>query len=384
MVTKEGRKTPGNLLRQAAERAMTMAMQIGALWQARGAPVETRDRFEQRYAEAMGKVVKPTILVCGYTGSGKTTLIQAICGKDTVPDDRIGHGKPMTQAFTQYDNAFINLWDSKGLEPGEQEAVFLQKTQGLVTQLQADPDPRNHIHLVWYTIQGPGARVTATDLALIRRVFPNVIVVITKTDITRPQQYEAICDELMRNGVAREQIVAVAEEDRASLQALVTLSMQSLPQAYRDAFLSAQLVDLASKQARAQTVIHSAAASAAAIGAVPIPFSDAILITPIQFTMIAALAVVYGLPTEGVKVAVTPFIAEVIGVLSASSLAKLLPGFGSAIQSSLAFTLTEVIGQLVGNWMMRCCTARSQGQPLPEFQLPLDEVAQMLRGVQRG
>ena len=188
----------------------------------------------------------------------------------------------------------------------------------------------------------------------------------------------------MRNGVAREQIVAVAEDDTASLQALVTLSMHSLPQSYRDAFLSAQLVDLKSKQARAQTVIHSAAASAAAIGAVPIPFSDAILITPIQFTMIAALAVVYGLPNEGVKVAVAPFIAEVIGVLSASSLAKLLPGLGSAIQSSMAFTLTEVIGQLVGNWMMRCCTARSQGQPLPEFQLPLDELAQMLKGYSEG
>ena len=262
--------------------------------------------------------------------------------------------------------------------------AFLQKTQSLVTELQADPDPRNHIHLVWYTIQGPGARVTATDLALIRNVFPNVIVVITKNDITRPQQHEAIYAELMRNGVAREQIVAVAEDDTASLQALVTLSMHSLPQSYRDAFLSAQLVDLKSKQARAQTVIHSAAASAAAIGAVPIPFSDAILITPIQFTMIAALAVVYGLPNEGVKVAVAPFIAEVIGVLSASSLAKLLPGLGSAIQSSMAFTLTEVIGQLVGNWMMRCCTARSQGQPLPEFQLPLDELAQMLKGYSEG
>jgi len=80
--------------------------------------VDAKETFEQKYAEEMGKVVKPTILVCGYTGAGKTSLIQAICGKDTVPDDRIGHGKPMTQEFVQYRNSFINLWDSKGLEAG--------------------------------------------------------------------------------------------------------------------------------------------------------------------------------------------------------------------------------------------------------------------------
>lgn len=383
MASNEWYKKPGQVLQQVVARAVTLAMQIGAAWQTKGAPGETQDSFAQKYAEAMGQVVKPTILVCGYTGSGKTTLIQAICGKDTVPDDRIGHGKPMTQAFIQYRNAFINLWDSKGLEPGEQEATFLQNTQGLVAHLQADPDPRNHIHLVWYTIQGPGARVTATDLALIRNVFPNVIVVITKADITRPQQHAAIRAELLHNGVSSEQIVAVAEDDTVSLQALVTLTMQSLPQAYRDAFLSAQLVDLASKQARAQSVIHSAAASAAAIGAVPIPFSDALLITPIQFTMIAALAVVYGLPTEGVRVSATPFIAEVVGVMSASSLTKLVPGFGSVIQSGMAFALTEVIGQLVGNWMARCCAARVQGQPMPPFQLPLEDVGQLLKGYPR-
>ncbi len=118
--------------------------------------VDAKGTFEQKYAEEMGKVVKPTILVCGYTGAGKTSLIQAICGKDTVPDDRIGHGKAMTQEFFQYRNSFINLWDSKGLEPGAREAEFLNNCRALVSRLQNDPDHRNHIHLVWYVVQGPG------------------------------------------------------------------------------------------------------------------------------------------------------------------------------------------------------------------------------------
>src|SRR5262249_28042676 len=162
--------------------------------------------------------VKPTILVCGYTGAGKSSLIQAICGKDTVPDDRIGHGKSMHQEFVQYRNAFINLWDSKGLEPGAREAEFLKNCKGLVSRLQNDPDHRNHIHLVWYVIQGPGARVTATDGELISKVFPNVIVAITKSDITRPKQREEISAELLRSGVNQSNIIPVSEEDPESLR----------------------------------------------------------------------------------------------------------------------------------------------------------------------
>src|SRR5262249_28115678 len=154
-------------------------------------------------------------------------------------------------------------WDSKGLEPGDREAAFLANTRDLIARLRTDTDPRNHVHLVWYTIQGPGARVTTTDAELIRTVFSNVIVVLTKNDITKPAQLEAITTELVRCGVSRSDIVAVAEDDPASLRALVALSLERLPDAYRDAFLSAQLIDLDRKKARAQYVIHGAAASAA-------------------------------------------------------------------------------------------------------------------------
>jgi uncharacterized protein (DUF697 family)/ethanolamine utilization protein EutP (predicted NTPase) len=342
--------------------------------------MEARDLFRQKHEEAMAKVVKPTILVCGYTGAGKTSLIQAICGKDTVPDDRIGHGKPMTREFVQYRNDFINLWDSRGLEPGDREAEFLRHTRSLVTRLQADPDAGNHVHLVWYVIQGPGARVTATDLELIRSVFTNVIVVITKNDVTRPKQREAITAELLKQGVSPSAIVAVSEEDPESLRELVAVSLRMLPESYKDAFRSAQLVDLSSKKGRAQAVIHAAAALAAAAGGLnPLPLSDAALITPIQYGMIAGLAVVYGLPAEGVKAGAAPLVAQVAGVMAAGGLSKLIPGLGGVIQAGVASALTEVLGQLVDGWMVRCCAARIKGESLPEFHLPMERLAQLLK-----
>jgi uncharacterized protein (DUF697 family)/ethanolamine utilization protein EutP (predicted NTPase) len=342
-------------------------------------PMDVYAEFQEQYAEQMRNVVKPTILVCGYTGTGKSSLIQAVCGKDTVPDDRIGHGKPMTQSFTQYHNDFVNLWDSRGFEPGDREADFLETTRALVGRLQEDRDPRNHIHLVWYTIQGPGARVTPVDIELIRAVFSNVIVCITKNDITRPQQSAAIAAALVESGVAAESIVPVSDEDPASLRKLIDRSMELLPAAYQDAFSAAQIIDLDRKKWKAQAVIHSAATAAAAAALNPLPFSDAALITPIQVGLIASLAVVYGLPTQAVKMSLAPLVAQVAGVLTASSLTKFFPFFGSIIESGVAFALTEVIGQLADAFMVKCYRAKVAGEPLPSFQLPMATLAQLVQ-----
>ena len=92
-----------------------------------------------------------------------------------------------------YENELVRIWDSKGLENGEAEEVFTAHTRDFVREKQRDPDVDNHIHLVWYTIQGSGARVTDCDLNLIRNIFnpEHVIVVVTKNDATRPRQKDA-------------------------------------------------------------------------------------------------------------------------------------------------------------------------------------------------
>ena len=337
------------------------------------------NEFQRKRDEETAKVVKPTILVCGYTGSGKTSLIQAICGKDIVPDERIGVGKPVTQGFVKYQNEFINIWDSKGLESGQREAEFLQTAKSLVRKLQDDPDVANHIHLVWYTILGPGSRVTSLDIELIRKVFPqNVIVLITKDDKTEPEERDAMIQELESKGVSSLDILAVSKKKPETLLALTQECSKRLPSAYQNAFNNAQMIDLSAKRTRSQLIIHGAAAAAGAAALNPLPISDAFVITPIQIGMIASLSLVYNLPTEGAKAVIGPSIAEVAGVMTASSLTKLWPGMGSLIQAGVASSLTEVIGQLADQWMIRCCEARRKGEAMPGFDMPFTSLAGLL------
>ena len=212
--------------------------------------------FNSKYEEARVRFGKrPNILVCGYTGSGKTSLTKAILG-DLVPDNAIGDGRPMTMGYDCYENELVRIWDSKGLENGQAEEEFTAHTREFVRLRQNDPDVDNHIHLVWYTIQGSGARVTDCDLNLIRNIFnpEHVIVVVTKADATRQRQREALVQALTEAGIPKERIVFTSDSESGSIgcKELMLLSYRMLPEAYKDAFMEAQRID---QEARIQSIL---------------------------------------------------------------------------------------------------------------------------------
>ncbi len=337
---------------------------------------EKRDIAEalrQAQIEAREKLKRPTILVCGYTGCGKTSLIQSICGSEVVDDDKIVHGRPGTMDYLNYSSDLINFWDSQGFEPGETEEEFLSRSREFFRARQRDPDVDNHIHLVWYCIQGSGARVTRADLDLIKNIFANVIVVITKSDITKPRQMEAIMGVLGREGIRSGRVVPVADTDLQARMRLVELSHDLLPEAYRDAFVAAQLIDLSGKQAKAQAIIHAASAAAAGVGATPIPIADAALLSPIQLGMIASLASLYGASSQATKGVLVTMAAEAVGVATASSLVKAFPGIGNLIQGGVAASLTEAIGQVANRYLIEVFRARATGTSIPDFEFDIEQ-----------
>ena len=328
--------------------------------------------FQGIYNAEKQKQKRPTILVAGYTGSGKTSIIRALCGGSVVPDDAIGAGLPKTQFFDFYQGNAIRFFDSKGLEPGHSEQAFLKDVQSFVLKVQKDPNVDNHIHLVWYALQGCGARVTPCDLRLMKEMLPqNQLALITKNDITRPEQREAMTQVLLDNMINKDRIVPCSEHDKESLKLLEELSCQMLPEAYRAAFTASQMVNLERKKKNAQAIIHTAAMLAAGVAVIPIPVADAALITPIQLSMVASLAINYGEPTEGLKAAIMPVIAEAIGIQAVAGLMKLIPGFGIVISTMVAAALTEAVGQLVSYYLAARFLARFEGRPVPGFEFDL-------------
>lgn len=336
---------------------------------------EQEEQFRKNYR-------RPNILVCGYTGSGKSSLVNAILGDDVVPPSAIGEGKPKTMGFEEYASDLVRVFDSKGMENGDTEEKFVRMTQEFIRQRQDNPNLDEHIHIVWYVIQGSGARVTDCDKRLITRIFNprDVIVVLTKADITREKQREALKAELLASGVAEDRIVFTADKEGKceGCAELMRMTHGMLDGAYRDAFMAQQEIDKEAKRqavegldTKANVIIGTATAGAAGAAVSPIPFSDAALIVPAQVTMIASLAGLYGVSGDQIKAQALPFVAKLAGTFLAGNALKFIPFFGSiagaVINGTVAAGITGGMGLYVKSLFKETALAKIDGRKPPEM-----------------
>ena len=149
---------------------------------------------------------KPCVLLCGYTGVGKTSVAQYYCGKDVVPDSAIGDGRATTSEFTYYKSKHLDIWDYRGFETGLSIDKYIEELKKFAKQCYVNNGLTKCPQIVLYCIQGPGARVTKADLDVINTIPLPTIVLVTKNDITRPNQRKAMKTRLLTAGISRSDI----------------------------------------------------------------------------------------------------------------------------------------------------------------------------------
>ncbi len=108
--------------------------------------------------------------------------------------------------------------------------------------------------------------------------------------------------------------------------------------------------DDASPKERSEWIIHGAAiAAAGAAASTVVPGSDSVLIMPIQVGMVAAVARQYGIePTASLlRSTVYATLGSVVGKAGSSVLLRWTPVAGNLVRGSVAFSVTEALGQLI-------------------------------------
>ncbi len=197
---------------------------------------------------------RPNVLVCGYTGSGKTTLIKSILG-DVMMEDAAGAGIPHTKGFLFYENEdkSIAIYDSQGSELGQKFDDFRKSITEFIADTHQDEYAGRSIHLIWYGIDGSLGRIQPFDREFIKsvsRIAP-VIVVILKNDITKEdtrQEFKKILIE--KEGIPQERVVFTSgktENPDNGCRELVAESIKLLPEACRLKFIRSQICDVQSK-----------------------------------------------------------------------------------------------------------------------------------------
>ena len=331
--------------------------------------------YTEQRAEAVRELGRYNLAVFGKTGTGKSTLINAIFGRSIAAT---GNGRPVTAGleYFEHPDGILGIYDSQGFETGQAGDTVLSQLEKIVSDSRSKPI-NEQIHAAWYTVRWSDRRFEEAQAQFVRRLADlgiPVIFVLTQVPMNSSGHYHADALELAtyiqslqlplspRNQVylTNARVDDFHGTPVHGLTELLDATFETAPEAVQNALTSAQYIDLERKKRRAATIVKAAAGTALATGATPIPFSDAAILVPLQIGMIARISSVYGISAS------TSQTASLVGSLMmasgattagrwlVSSMLRVIPGGQPAamvISGSVAAGLTTAMGYA---WMTVC------------------------------
>ena len=324
--------------------------------------------YTQKRAEAVAELGRYNLAIFGKTGTGKSTLINAIFGQDIA---QTGTGKPVTAGleYFEHPDGILGVYDSQGFETGVAGDAVIAQLEAIIAESRNKP-LEQQIHAAWYTLRWSDRRFEESQASFVRRLAElgiPVIFVLTQVPINAAGEYHADAVELanyvesMNLPLSPTNTVyltnALPDDFHGTpvhgLNELLDATFETAPEAVQNALTAAQYIDLERKKRSATTIVKGAAASALATGATPIPFSDAAILVPLQIAMIARISAIYGVSSTTSQTAtlvgslMLASGATTAGRWLVSSLLRVVPGGqipAMAISGTVAAGLTSAMG----------------------------------------
>lgn len=214
------------------------------------------------------------IILAGITGAGKSTLINAVFGKDFAAT---GKGRPVTQEIKEYQNDSIpvRIWDSIGFEIGS-DNNGVSKTKESITKIkktieeQASKDQADHIHAIWYCINQGGNRYQSTEAEFVKELHTigvPFIIIVTQC-IEEDDDFVNEINKLNRqNNITDIPVIEVLAQDKKlrggksipafGLDKLVDKTLEMLPSFIKGSFIAGQQIKVVLKREECEDIISN-------------------------------------------------------------------------------------------------------------------------------
>lgn len=316
---------------------------------------------------------KGNVLVIGNSGVGKSTLINAVLGDDLAVTGFGTAGTTKELSIYESEKIPFRVIDTVGFEPSlikEMGAVNAVKKWSKNSAKTGREDTQ--INVIWFCIEGTSSKLfpkTIKNLSRATAMWPSVpiIVVITKSysvperDRNIEMVYNAFATQKRYSKNLRKVIPVVASTYMLNENAyaapegiteLIDATNNLLPEGVKAAETDIAVFKLNRKRALAHSIVAVATAGGVAVGAVPIPFSDALILGHAELAEVNALARIYGINKDEKAKKFLNSIIEV-GTVSLAAKAvinalKAIPGINigaSVLNAIIAGSIVAALGE---------------------------------------
>ncbi|MDL2302579.1 GTPase domain-containing protein, partial [Lachnospiraceae bacterium OttesenSCG-928-D06] len=203
------------------------------------------------------------IMVAGITGTGKSTLLNAVFSSDMA---ETGKGRPVTEQIDEYDspNIPIHIWDTVGLElDSEKTKESINAIRQTIASKATSEDQFDRVHAIWYCINSGSSRYQGAELEFIKNLHSigvPFIIVLTQCigDEDEINAFETKIREINASmGMSDIDIVQVCAKDfkvrglqipAFGLDVLVDTTIKKMPDFIKGGFAAAQKVSKVQKR----------------------------------------------------------------------------------------------------------------------------------------
>ena len=320
-------------------------------------------------------MARGNVLVIGNSGVGKSTLINAVLGENKAAAEFGIKGTSSEISVYSGEGINFNLIDTAGFEPPkafwELEPKAIKTVREWCKKAALDNDSENDINIIWFCVDGTASKLfpkTIKDLLRATSIWKDVpiIAVITKSyshpdreknikmvqdafaAASKAVQPKAIIPVVAKPFYLSDSVFASPE----GITELIERTNELMPEGKRIATDVVAKYQLERRRSFAQAAVLSSTAAAATVGAVPIPFADALILQPLEVAEINGIAAIYGI-RKGDQVKLLKNTIVEVGTISTAAKAaisalKAIPGIGLAtgvINAVIAGGIVAALGE---------------------------------------
>lgn len=345
----------GEFLKQAIDDLKTLASKLGSY-----------------ISKKFQNLNRLNIIITGKTGVGKSTLINNIF-RDNLA--KTGIGQPVTDEIKELTKKGVplSIFDTPGLELNEkQQKNVLKGIFDLIEQRAATNDFNKIIHCIWYCVNSESKRFEISEEEFIRQFTTDprlgkVPVILVLTQSYDEEVRKQMIREIEKKNLNVKQIVPVIAHEKTfkfhgnaftipkfGLDILIEVVENCLPEILIETLQNVQIASMSLKRKSAYKAIATSMVAAGTVAASPIPFSDCLVLVPLEVAMLTSITVIYGVEISSGFIA--DFLSCTIGCGTASLLGKMavvnilkfIPGVGSVLGGFVSGSTASIITSALG------------------------------------